>query len=258
MTSTYKYDILQASSNSNVAVIGDVHECVDELALLLAQIPKNTQVYLNGDWIDKGFKTKKIIDFLLLNPQIKLIKGNHEAFVYRALIDPKYVYELTEVSIHFTSLGWLYNKPEYIEKFLSLYARSLDFVQVNDDLNKPLAYISHSPCFNKHLGQLDSKSITAMQKMRFRWDTPILNQLSWLYKEANINDPLHIFGHINVDKSNHIYLNKVAIDQACVEGGSLTACLFNTGNVKDLKFIYQHNLKKTRPVSPFPLIISID
>ena len=62
-----------------------------------------------------------------------------------------------------------------------------------------------------------------------------------MFEESANYKPYHIFGHINVGKNKHIYRNKIAIDQGCVEGGHLTACVINLED-GTLSFKYQNNL----------------
>lgn len=79
-------------------VVGDVHECVEELQGLLRNYGyrehegklsatdklSNTRVILAGDWIDKGKKTRETIEFLFDNREHFLfVMGNHENFVYK-------------------------------------------------------------------------------------------------------------------------------------------------------------------------------
>ena len=251
-----KHITFYSQQNLNICLIGDVHECVDELDLLLKQIPNDYLIYLIGDWVDKNNNTAALIDYLYeynLTANRFLLLGNHEDFVYRNLNNPNYNIEKDTGAIHFPSLKFLLANKEYADKFNFLYESAYNFIEVLDSENKPLLYSSHSLCKKEHLGKTDSKSITAMKKIRFSWNKPILDQLDWFYEEADINEPIHVFGHINVGKDNFTYLNKISIDQGCVEGGYLTACLFNTSDVKNMKFIHQPNLKIAKHVRSFPL-----
>lgn len=61
-------------------IIGDVHGCFDELMDLLEKIgpSEDDQIYFVGDLITKGPDSRKVLDFLIDNTQMKTVIGNHE------------------------------------------------------------------------------------------------------------------------------------------------------------------------------------
>lgn len=59
-------------------VIGDIHGNFLTFMALLKQLPKGEEIFLTGDLVDRGPRSKEVIDFLIKNPQIKCVKGNHE------------------------------------------------------------------------------------------------------------------------------------------------------------------------------------
>lgn len=238
--------------------IGDIHECVDELKLLVDRIKTQYQdkkyvIYSIGDWIDKGNNTKGIIEYLTNNPEIQLINGNHEQYVFTNINKPDYVYQENEETSYFSSLQTLLNDVELKQKFNDLYNKSYDFVQI--DLDCLQAFITHSPCPEKYLGKVDNRSVKRMRKEDFKWDSPTVEQIPYIFTEAVSNKPLHIFGHISIAKTNHIYKNKICIDQGCVQGHTLTALSLdlNTGRYD---FIYQDSLKgKTENLLDFKHVL---
>jgi len=58
-------------------VIGDVHGCFLTLKKLISTIGEQNNFFCIGDLIDKGPKSKEVIDLCLKN-NIKSIRGNHE------------------------------------------------------------------------------------------------------------------------------------------------------------------------------------
>jgi len=73
-----------ASPASRLFAIGDIHGCVDELAVMLAAIAPaagDTVVFV-GDYIDRGPASREVIDLLLEFQQgpgeAVFLKGNHE------------------------------------------------------------------------------------------------------------------------------------------------------------------------------------
>lgn len=73
-------------------IISDLHGFFDEFMEMLAKTPKNVMIVLLGDIPDYGPKTKQLIEFLINNPQIKWIMGNHEHImcnIYQNLVEGK-------------------------------------------------------------------------------------------------------------------------------------------------------------------------
>ncbi len=71
-------------------VIGDIHGELDKLVNLLKIIQENytSKLIFIGDYIDKGYYTKEVIDYLLmLSKQVECVflRGNHEYMFDRAL-----------------------------------------------------------------------------------------------------------------------------------------------------------------------------
>ena len=77
--------------NKRLFSIGDIHGCFDSLKELVVnkmQLQRNDKLILLGDYIDRGDKSKKVVDFIMeLQEQgfdvIPLI-GNHEAMLLDA------------------------------------------------------------------------------------------------------------------------------------------------------------------------------
>ena len=63
--------------------IGDVHGCYDELLALISKLnidPAHDHLYLCGDMINRGPKSLEVMEYLLDNPWIQCILGNHEYY----------------------------------------------------------------------------------------------------------------------------------------------------------------------------------
>jgi len=72
-------------------VIGDIHGCFDSLKELVEnkiQLQKNDKLILLGDYIDRGNKSKEVVDFIieLLEDDYDIVPlfGNHEAMLLDA------------------------------------------------------------------------------------------------------------------------------------------------------------------------------
>lgn len=58
-------------------VIGDVHGCLKTLKALIAKLPKGEQIVFTGDLIDRGPKSKQVVQFVIDNGYL-CVTGNHE------------------------------------------------------------------------------------------------------------------------------------------------------------------------------------
>lgn len=59
-------------------IIADIAGRYDELMLLLAQMPQDEPIILVGDLVDRGPKSKEVIEWAMTTPNVITIKGNHE------------------------------------------------------------------------------------------------------------------------------------------------------------------------------------
>ncbi len=64
--------------NNRIWCIGDIHGCFETFKELISKIPENEKIYLVGDMIDRGPKTKDLLEFIINNDRIEAIIGNHE------------------------------------------------------------------------------------------------------------------------------------------------------------------------------------
>lgn len=76
-----------SESTGRLLAVGDIHGCLEQLHSLLRQVqpqPEDQLVFL-GDYIDRGPRSKEVIDLLLelgrRLPRTVFLKGNHEAML---------------------------------------------------------------------------------------------------------------------------------------------------------------------------------
>jgi len=223
---------------SKFAVIGDSHECVDELQLLISRIPEEYRIIHVGDYLDKGNDTLRMVDLMYgrISTDIVII-GNHENYVYKRLkgmIEPNLEIEKD----YFTSVSVLEKSEEHREKFFKIFEQSLPFAVINtfaEDGSLPV-YITHAPCLNSELGKVHDNTLTAQRNYRIKdREKSVQENLNWLYKEADASMPLHIFGHVTSMQSDRFkklnFKNKVFLDTGAVYGGDLTAVLIENGKI---------------------------
>ncbi len=84
--------------SDRIIAIGDIHGCFDSLKELVENIirlTKSDKLILLGDYIDRGDKSKEVIDFIIQHQEkgydIVPLMGNHEAMLLDAFENEKYV-----------------------------------------------------------------------------------------------------------------------------------------------------------------------
>ena len=73
-------DLRQTIGSSRYIVIGDIHGCYDELTALLEQCnyQPNDFVISVGDLMDRGPKSKEVIQWFMTTPNTFVVEGNHD------------------------------------------------------------------------------------------------------------------------------------------------------------------------------------
>lgn len=217
-------------------VVGDLHEELDAFKKLLQDkgfliqddelvpTPKaeNTVVILVGDFIDKGKNTEATIRFIHKNQKyIRLVKGNHENFVYKYLKGMLSDATIPDglIESQFTSIELLQNNDELRTLFFELVEKSVEHLRYIG-VNTNSFYVTHAPCSNKYLGKIDATSLKRQRSFILDREKDVQEQLKFLEKEAVGNHPYHIFGH--VASANGIRLkNKLGIDTGAIYGNRL-------------------------------------
>lgn len=69
-------------------VIGDIHGCYNTFMALLEKLPKDEEIVLCGDMVDRGPKSKQVVEHVMNEPRISTVLGNHELFVIMARAEP--------------------------------------------------------------------------------------------------------------------------------------------------------------------------
>ncbi|RAU98878.1 metallophosphoesterase [Paenibacillus sp. YN15] len=217
-------------------IIGDIHECVDDLKGLLldhgfklnggrleaAGKVAGTKLVLVGDWIDKGRCTRETIEFLYENRDFfYFVLGNHENFVDKYLKGEVAGVEQELLDSYFDSVQVLAKEPELLAKFRHLVSLSQPFYRYAG-IRGPSFYVTHAPCRKKYIGKLDTGSRRHQRNLRINREEPLEGQLAFLQEEAVANHPYHIFGHIAAAKTFR-FGNKIHIDTGCAHGNQLTS-----------------------------------
>jgi hypothetical protein len=204
-------------------VIGDVHGCLEELQELLSNIT-NTPI-LVGDWIDYKPEVSieeatkynmAIIDFLIDNPQILLIKGNHEENLFNQ-VNKDY-----KENKYFTSRYLISTSEEYKNKFIELYNRSYVSIKGQGFV------VTHAPCKAKYLFKDRDKQINLYYTSENK-----CNIINDIYNTTNYNScwPIHLFGHLTFNKPINTKFC-VGLDTGVGYGNYLTGYDLSTNKTK--------------------------
>ncbi|HET8685610.1 MAG TPA: metallophosphoesterase [Methanosarcina sp.] len=229
------------NNSDKIAVIGDVHECVQELQSLVEKLPADLKaVAFLGDIFDKGGQTEETLNYIIsltkklesLGIWVFFIKGNHERYVYKRLMG--ILQENAELeSNFFQSYKVLQANEDLKIKFIDLFHKMHDTLTFHRGNEKSIT-LTHAPCSNLYLDKADTKSSGKQINFYFtsRDQEKMLEELSFVEKEANYNHPWHLFGHVAHDgRTPKMIKNKIYMDTGCVHGGKLSAAIFNGRHV---------------------------
>lgn len=202
-------------------IIGDVHGCYDTLVALVAKLPKDQKIVFCGDLIDRGPKSKQVIDFVKDNGHL-CVKGNHEDMMVSYLNkEPQ--------SGHWLNNGGMealqsFGDPDQVaDNFPKEYQEWIDklpyFLHFPDVVNSDgrALYVSHTG--------LTCAWWNAKARLESTGDLFFQNQFTWNRRppmRSTNKDIFQVFGHTPVRKpiiEDH-YAN---IDTGAVFGGNLTA-----------------------------------
>ena len=229
----YQYD----TGGKRIAIIGDVHECADQFLEMHSQLETldgETIMIQLGDWIDKGNNTAEMINimeaFMKLGGYV--IHGNHEAYVYYRLFSG------TSVSVppefedkFFGSLKVLFKDSKLAERFKAIYDKSLPYMVLSGEGHRTV-YVTHSPCEEKYLGKDTPEARRNQRNLSFRKGIDpetydVREAIPFIFSEAQMTKPFHVFGHLAHNCDKKMFKNKVFVDTGCVNGGKLTAFILD-------------------------------
>lgn len=202
---------IEKPSTGRRIAIGDIHGCFKTFKSLVEnkiQLKKADQLFLLGDYIDKGKRNKEVLDYIL-----KLIKngfsifplmGNHEYFIIR--------------DIEFCKIR---RSENYIKDLIE----SRDLLNTNGEIaSKYLNFIYNLPYYY----ELDD-FLLVHAGLDFREEFPLNDTSSMIYargfkvEKEKINNKILVHGHtpISLDEiKEQINLSKVIneinLDNGCV------------------------------------------
>ncbi len=111
-------DICYLYAVSRKIVIGDIHGCFEELTELLKQVNlKDEDCLISvGDVVDRGNRSRDVVDFLQARPNTIVLMGNHERKHLNGVLS--YAQEIVKVQFgeeYNSFIDWLQTLPYYYE-----------------------------------------------------------------------------------------------------------------------------------------------
>lgn len=204
------------SQYSRIYAIGDVHGCAAELESLLARlkIDKQTLVIFLGDYVDRGFESRRVIDVVLdlkKRCEVVALMGNHEAMFLDFLERPESVgaglFILNGGSATLANYGGPGGSFEIPETHFDFLRRLKLYFET------PKHFFVHAGVpLRKKLANLDP----ILDRETFLWTRgPFLTtKESW--------DKIIVHGHTPSEQPE-LHPNRINVDTGCVFGGTLTA-----------------------------------
>lgn len=206
-------DIREEIGDRRYVVIGDIHGCIDEFMEMLSNLEfdKDEDVLVSvGDLIDRGPKTKDVLDYVMGLPRFYMVKGNHEEKFLRYA-------KGNQVKIAHGLQGTIDELgDEGVQKFAD-FARDMPLI-----IRVPDGYVVHAGFNPRALPDEQNKADCIYMRYfggdgYFDKDGGILWFKLWDEKKPRV-----FFGH-NPDPAGPCYHNIYHLDGGCVFGGVLKA-----------------------------------
>lgn len=192
--------------------VGDVHGCYDQLMELMKDIeqwePEQEKKYVFlGDYVDRGPKSRQVIEYLIEHPEYICLVGNHEDmmlhdqgnWIHNGGLETIHSYNDKEIPKE--HLEWLKNLLEHYEDEYHIFV---------------------------HAGLMPEVPLSKQNRFTKIW---IRDQ----FLKSNYDfGKLVVHGHTpNVNVEIKTY--RINLDSACVFGGKLSAIAFSDTNGEPVK-----------------------
>jgi predicted kinase len=230
-------------------IVSDIHECIESFKALLKKVGfeiekvngkeedkeivkekeiitgrDDTRIIIDGDFLDKGNKTRETIEFLYSNmDKILFVWGGHESFVYKWLNGNMEQRNVDKT--FYTSIPILEQDEELKKKFFAICDRMKPYYQGKHFV------VTHAGCRSEFIGKTQAFATKTQRYYKVErlddsvddetWLEGRRKELNYLKEDAEGCHPLHVFGHEQW-KNHFVYKNKINIDTGCVSGGKLT------------------------------------
>jgi len=190
-------------------VIGDCHGCYDELMEMISILPKGRELCFVGDLIDRGPKSKEVVDFVKDNGH-KCVMGNHELM----LCDSFTIHDGELITHTGNKFLWIQNGGD--DTIKSFDDNLFDYI----DWFKALPYYIEYEYDDKYFIISHSYAYNGIDTYKYDlvWNR-ILTETPYEYDRPFIN----IYGHTPHKKAKVYHDKHWCIDTGCFYGFDLTA-----------------------------------
>lgn len=216
-----------------VAVIGDVHGCVNTLSELYNRIKTKypeIKIYCVGDLVDRGNFSAETIDFCK-KKKIKCCLGNHDLMFLAYFRDPASVMARSWLyNGHLSTLNSYKNQPMRLEPHLD-YIEKLKLFY-----NTPDCFISHAGISKKYQKYFSDYKLDGSYDdfiyQTLNQDLESETSVIWVRSNFLELEKLQIVGHsrkfeVLFDKKHNMYF----IDTGCAYGNKLTSLIVDNNVV---------------------------
>jgi serine/threonine protein phosphatase 1 len=204
-----------------IFAVGDIHGCYEKLVTLMDRLPfdhhLDTLIFL-GDYINRGSRSKEVIDYLLkLKQQCKnivFLKGNHEHALlqYAQTKDQEYLWQLRSMDVEPTLESYSNADVQSLSDLGFLSPSHLDF------LNGLLTYYQVQDYLFIHAGVIPGENPDECSLDR------LLSVRDTFLKCERQTDYTVVFGHTPFEMP-FVAPGMIGIDTGAVYGNMLTAVL---------------------------------
>lgn len=216
-----------------VAVIGDIHGCLNTLKDLVTQIRRKypaISIYSVGDLVDRGNFSYEVIEFII-KEKINFTAGNHDLMFYYFIKDS--TSELGRI--------WMYNGSE---KTINSYSGRFDSISNHLDfiIKAPLFFYLRD-CFISHAGISSFYKLKVGNNLFDKIDSldPFLRSelmsdhgILWTRDDLLNIGKLQIVGHTRQQEVTYIKSsNAIYVDTSVYTGNKLSAVVVEKDKVID-------------------------
>jgi len=252
--------------NGLIAVIGDVHGCINTLESLYGIVSVKTEsVFSVGDIVDRGKYSRETVSFCFEN-NIRCIRGNHEDILLRALENPDEKYNRTgfsnfEVAMSLGGKATVYSYLKHVKTgipssfnidsfdrelfadFRKNYPAFTDEMKTSGHLDfvKSFPLIYEFPgAVITHAGIVQSEDSSGSIRIdsggKLNLDGVDEYSMMWNRDIPQNIGKFQVYGHTPVLSPDFQEYNYIDIDTGCVYGNRLTSVILNsvTGTVIEI------------------------
>ena len=217
---------LSDDDRKRTIVIGDVHGCFDEVEDLLKKVKydqRNDRIVFCGDIIDRGPKSKQVIEFVAANSNVHMIMGNHENKFIRYLRgNPITISHGLQDTIDQLAPEL---KSETNREELLFFFENLPYViKLDENL-----YVVHAGTDPRYSVEAQKQQVVLFMRNHAPGKTfsdPSAPPWYEIERSPAAKDQLILFGH-NTKANTENATNALALDGGCVFGGELRAYVYD-------------------------------